>query len=663
MAGGFGEAERAVLRAVCDTFVPAVEGVEDPTGFWGRRASDLGVDRAVEAYLSGQVPEATRSGLLMLLGMLGAQGFAGASQAEREGMLRAFAGASPAAEAGIGALRGLTLMLYYGLPDAQGRNPNWAVLGYPGPCGVRQPGPKPIQPLVPPAGGLEMEADVCVVGSGAGGGVAAAVLAQAGLSVVVIEAGGYYNEADFAGVELWAYQHLYYRGGATPTADGTVTLLAGATLGGGTVVNWMNCLRTRPDVRAEWAREHGLTGLDTAEFDRHLDAVWQRIGANDRCSDYNGPHQRLLEGCQRLGYDFKRITRNADPARYDADLAGYAGFGDPSGSKQSTQRTFLLDAHQRGARIVVRCRADRILVEAGRAAGLEATATGAEGQPVKVAVRAPRVVVAAGSLESPALLLRSGIGGPAVGQYLRLHPATVVFGSYDEEQRPWWGAPQSGLSDQFADLEDGYGYLIEGVAYAPGLMGAMLPWTAGRDHKERAAQMRNTSAFVAVARDRGHGRVTLDGSGDAVHTYPVADPLDQRTILRGLETQIRIHAAAGARQIHVLTERVPAWTRGDDLDAFVAQVRAVPIGPGGHRLFSAHQLGSCRMGRDPQTSVADGRGELHDTPGVWIGDGSAFPTASGTNPMVTIMALAHRTAEAIANARVTAGRPYVVRDT
>jgi choline dehydrogenase-like flavoprotein len=130
--------------------------------------------------------------------------------------------------------------------------------------------------------------------------------------------------------------------------------------------------------------------------------------------------------------------------------------------------------------------------------------------------------------------------------------------------------------------------------------------------------------------------------------YPVTDPLDLENLKRGIEVQIRLHEAAGAHSIGPLAEGAPTWRRGDDLEAFIASVKRIPFRAGGYKLFSAHQMGTCRMGEDPETSVAGPWGELHDTKGVWIGDGSAFPTSSGTNPMVSIMALAHRTAEAIA---------------
>jgi choline dehydrogenase-like flavoprotein len=162
-------------------------------------------------------------------------------------------------------------------------------------------------------------------------------------------------------------------------------------------------------------------------------------------------------------------------------------------------------------------------------------------------------------------------------------------------------------------------------------------------------QFRYGATFIGLTRDRGGGRVTVDASGEAVPTYAVADELDAANLRRGLEAQARLHEAAGAHTITVLSAAARSWRRGDDLDRYLAAAGQIPLRAGGVRLFSAHQMGTCRMGADPAASVADPRGELHDTRGVWIGDGSAFPTSSGTNPMVTIMALARRTATAIAD--------------
>ena len=644
MSAQITETQRSSLAALVDTFVPAVAVPRDRTGFWAFRASDAGVHGAIEHMLSDQLPEPARSGLQQLLDGLAGAGLTTSTQEVREGILAAVAASSPGAAVGLRALQGLTLMLAYGQPVAgDRRNPSWDETGYPGPRSAPPPVPKTIAPFAPEPDAT-LEADVCVVGSGAGGAVVAAALAEAGRRVVVLETGGYYNEADFAQLELLAYQSMFYRGGLVPTADGTVTMLAGATLGGGTTVNWSNAVRLPTWVRSEWARDFGLDGLDTADFDRHLDAVSARISVTDRCSDYNGPNQRLAEGCAALGYPLNRAFRNADPGRYDLDSAGFVGFGDPSGSKQSTTRTYLQDAYDAGARIIVRCHADRVLVEDGRATGVEATHQGA-GRRARLVVRCPHVVVAGGAMESPALLLRSGIGGPAVGHHLRLHPASAVFGIYAAEQGSWWAAPQTSLCRQFANRGDGYGFLLECMQYGPGFLAAVVPWRSGREHKELVGKLRHTAPIICLLRDHGEGRVTVDTSGEAVPTYPVVDELDRANFADAMVELVRVHVAAGAQEVYTPAYSLPRWRRGQDLAAFLDTVRAIPPDPRGQPVFSAHQLGTCRMGRDPRTSVADPRGQMHDVRGVWIGDGSAVPTAPGVNPMLTIMALARRTAE------------------
>ena len=641
--------QRATLRAVCDTVVPSIERADDPDGFWARKATDVGADVALVEMLD-TMPPADRDGLLQLLDAIAEQGFNDMSQLSREQLFANISLASREAGVGVAALVGLTLFLTYGLPDpATGQNPAWKTFGFPGPISPVPDEPKTIAPIVP-SGDTTIEADVAIIGSGAGGGVIAGKLAERGLKVAVLEMGGYFNEADFNQSELWAYQNLYWRGGPQRTADMNVALMAGSCLGGGTVVNWTNSLRTKDHVRQEWA-DHGLTDVATDAYDAHLDGVWERLKVTDACSDLNRGHQAMQRAAEKLGWSFATIYRNWDSERYDPAMAGFMGFGDQGGAKQSTLKTYLADAASQGAEVVVRCFAERVIVEGGRAAGVEGVYTDPEsGETARVTVRAPQVVVAAGALESPAVLLRSGIGGPAAGKYLRLHPATVTLGDYGEDMQAWWGAPQAGLINEFAAIEDGHGFLIEGVQYTTGLAASSTPWSSAAAHKEMLSAYRDGASFVAVNRDHGHGQVTIDENGQAVPWYSVTDPLDIRIMAKSLEAQIRAHATAGARRIWMFAQRPIEWRVGDDLDTFVAKAQRLPVRAGGLTVFSAHQMGSCRMGSDPATSVADPRGELHDTPGVWIGDGSAFPTSSGTNPMISIMALASRTADNIAEA-------------
>ncbi|WP_102143590.1 GMC family oxidoreductase N-terminal domain-containing protein [Mycobacterium hubeiense] len=645
------DTHREVLRTLADTVIPSMERADDPTGFWAMRGSELQAHVGVEQVLSG-LPGDQRAGLLALLDGLHAQGFRAGPAGEQ--LMRDVASMGPEIAAGLNSLVSLTLAFGYAGPDPQtGTNPMWAGFGYPGAPGIEPGGGEAPEPFVPD--GSTVDADVCIVGSGAGGGLIAGVLAQAGLDVVVLEAGGNFNEPDFSGLELPAFQQFFWRGGPTPTADFNVTLLAGGTLGGGPTINWSNCLRTPLSVREQWAREFGLDGVDGPEFDRHTDAVWTRLGVNADCSDLNGPHERMRDGAAALGWSFTGLSRNADPAAYSPDTAGYIGLGDRSGAKLDVRRTYLRDAVAAGARVIVRCQADRVLTENGRAAGVLATYVDPQtGASAAVEVRAPRVVVACGSLESPALLLRSGIGGPAVGRYLHLHPVIATLALHPEPQRPWWGAPMTAMVDEFADIEGGHGFLIQNAQWATSIVAGGMARASSEELKETMARLEHAAWYVGIPRDRGHGTVTIDGAGNAVVHYALTDEVDVRVARRSMEAQIRLHAAAGAEEIVPFAATDRRWRRGEDLDEFIAAMKELPLGAGGHRIFSAHQMSSCRMGSDPATSVANPSGELHDTPGVYIGDASALPTATGVNPMISTMAMAHRTAEVIAQTAAAA---------
>lgn len=641
------------LAALCDTFVPAVRppAVEaaDPTGFWARTASDLDVAPRVAAYLEQIAPPADLADMEKLLDVLRAAGIERLPQPAREGLVKGLARLDDDAARGLEAYRGLTMLEYYGGTGDGDRNPNWEQLGYPGPPAVDPPSERAFSPVTaaPDDDRLELTADVVVVGSGSGGGVMAGVLAEGGLDVVVLEAGPAAEEHDFPHDEASALRRLYWRGGLGSTEDGNVAILAGATLGGGSTINWMNCVRPPAHVREQWAKEHGLRGLDGDDFESHLSAVLGRISATAERTELNGPNQRLREGAESHGWSWTTALRNAGSDAYDPATAGHVGFGDRTGNKQGTLRTYLRDAADAGARIVTGCTVDRVLTGGGRATGVAGTLTARDGRSVPVEVRARYVVVAAGALETPAILLRSGIGGPAVGRHLRLHPVPNIAGFYPTPQEGWWGPPQACIVDEFASTFDGYGYLVETPHMHAGLSAAAIPWLSGRDHKLIMGRGSNLSSFLAVVRERGSGSVTVDEAGVARIHYPLDEPFDHDVLRHAVRTMIALHVSAGADAIVDLTPKRAIWRRGDDPEAFAQRVAAEPLGADGRGLFSAHQMGTARMGSDPATSVADPDGELHDMPGVWIGDTSAFPTAVGSNPMVTCMALAHRTATAL----------------
>jgi choline dehydrogenase-like flavoprotein len=648
--GVLNDTRRRTLEAVCDTFAPAIEvdGHDDVLrDFYARSASDLGVASQIEGLLAQSMLPEEIEALGQLLDGFAEHDFASLPLEARTEILHQIAASSPEAKLGVRQLRGLTFLFFYGLPDEYGHNLNWDAIGYPGPISVPptpQQAPKTIALDQVSGESATMAADVCIVGSGAGGGVIAAELQKAGSSVVVLEMGQYRNESDFKQLELPGMLELYLGGGLAASEDGSIAILAGSTLGGGTVVNYMNCIRTPDHIRREWAAM-GIEGIDQPDYDQHIDAIWERLAVNDTATSHNRTHKKLIEACELLGYPHRALTRNADASCEDPSFCGYCFAGCQKGCKQSTMKTFLQDAADAGARFVVSARAERILVEDGRAAGVEATVTHDDGSTTRLTVNAPTVVVACGSIESPALLLRSGIGGPAAGKHLRLHPASLVVGVYEQPIEGWIGQIQSALSDQFKDCEGEHGFLIEAVGSSPAIQAMSLPWDDGMKHKELLARtFKHSAPFISVARDHGEGQVLIDDHGRAVTRWSFSDEIDARMFRRAMVELAKLQRAAGAKEIITFYQRPLIWRESDNFDAFLAEIERGSLQANDVAAFTAHQMGSCRMGSDRSDSVADGRGELHDTKGVWIGDGSAFPTAPGVNPMISIMSLAHRTA-------------------
>src|SRR3954451_23152778 len=572
------DTQRQTLEALCDTFIPSVEadtGAPVERDFLARAASDMQIPAAIEQTFADTLLPEEIAQFAGLLDAFAEHDFAALPLEVRTQIVHQFR-EDPAAKVGLHALKGLAFLFFYAIPDEQGQNPNWEAIGYPGPVA---PPPSPEQApktiRVADVSGPEarMECDVCIVGSGAGGGVIAAGAAEAGKSVLVLETGGYRNESDFKGLELPGMQELYYGGGLASSEDGSLAILAGQTLGGGTVVNYMNCIRTPDHIRQEWA-SHGLEGLDSPDYERdHIDVVMERLNANTEMTTQNATHQRLMAGLDAMGYEHRPIVRNVNHDD-DPEMCGFCATGCPKGCKRSVMKTWLQDASDAGASCVVGCHADRILTDDGRATGVEATVTQADGSQTKLTIDAPSVVVACGSIESPALLLRSGIGGPAVGKNLRVHPAYVVLGIYDEPIEGWRGQIQSLVCDKHASVEDGCGFLFEATGVHPGLFSATYAWEDGASHKQNMQTLRWQAPFITVNRDHGEGEVVIDSHGRPVVRWGLNDDVDARLARRANVEVCRLHLAAGAEQIFTAHAREHGWRQGESSGASLSGVES-----------------------------------------------------------------------------------------
>jgi choline dehydrogenase-like flavoprotein len=397
-------------------------------------------------------------------------------------------------------------------------------------------------------------------------------------------------------------------------------------------------------VRREWADRHGLKAVATQEFDASLDAVWERIGVNAEHSLPSRRDETIRAGLDKLGWEWGVMQRNVRGCT--EEVCRLCHFGCQLGAKQSTLKTWVQDAHDAGARVLVETRAERVRIEGGAARGVEArTAAGH-----RVTVHARAVVSACGALHTPVLLSRSGVPSKALGKHLRLHPVLVVWGQFDEEVRPWEGMLSSTFSDRDADLDGrGYGVKYEHVATPPSILLSFSPWRGGRRHAELMQAMPYTGGLGVLLRDRGVGEVRTGRDGQPVVRYRLS-PEDVDHMRRGVRGAARVAEAMGARRIYSSHSRWVAYEPGarGDLDGFMRDADACGWATGQAQLVSFHIMGSARMGGSPDTSVCDPTGQVWDVPGLYVCDGAAFPTASGVNPMVTIEALAHMNARGIA---------------
>jgi long-chain-alcohol oxidase len=640
--------QKRALENICETFLPRAEG-------WPS-ALDSGIPQAIVQAMDFNPRSNAGKEFLQLLdlwdsplhGLLTVGRLKSFSSLPEEDCIRILLTWADSSigkrRAAFQALRKAIGFLYVMLPGANGaRSPVWERLGYPGPLREKSNAvSRPLNVIVPDHE-LELSCEVCIVGSGAGGGTAAAVLAAAGKDVIVLEAGAYYDDADFDGAEFSSFRNLYTEGGFAATADHSVGLLAGECFGGTTVINYCTSFRTPDDIRTEWAAA-GVPWFTSDEYTRSLDAVCERLHVNLDHNRISRREQVLDRGLRALGWHVDAMPRNVIGCD-QGKVCGYCGYGCALGAKQSATKTWLADAQQHGARFVVEARAVRVRIESGSATGVEARSKGGH----RVNIRCKAIVSACGSIHTPALLLRSGLRNEHIGRHLHLHPVSNVCGLFDEEIRPWEGTMQAIYSDEHRFLTGNYGVKYETTALQPVIAVAVLPWREPRQYRSLLEKLSHVSAIGVLLRDRDGGRVTIDREGHPVSHYALSK-FDRAHLRSGFTGAARILEAAGARQIFSPHAEWCCYEPGrrGSLDTFTQAMDSAGWDSGRLALFSFHIQGTARLGSSPKTSASNPEGQVWEARNLYVMDSSSFPSASGVNPMISIEAIAHRNASALA---------------
>jgi choline dehydrogenase-like flavoprotein len=479
------------------------------------------------------------------------------------------------------------------------------------------------------------ECDVVVVGSGAGGAVAAATLAEAGLDVIVLEAGEHYDRDSYPSDHLEAIAELYRDGGLT-IAEGRppIPVPVAKVVGGTTVINSGTCFRAPDPVLENWKQRFGVSWADdlAADYAEAEDTLRvtqldpERMGRNG---------QLAMEGAAAIGASGAPIHRNAG----NCVQCSSCPFGCAIDAKRGMHVSYLPRAVAAGARIRAGVEVERILVEGGRAVGVSgSTRAGSGSRRRGFTVRARRAVIAAGgALGTPELLQRSGLGNRQVGRNFHIHPACWVGARYGEEVRGWEGVMQSFYVDEWERA----GILLE-ATFTPLAFGGAWLLGAGRAHQEAMLDFGNVGSIGVHLSDRSSGRVGLGAEGSLRASYKLSGE-DANRLAFGIARAAEIHFAAGATEVYPNIARVGVLKPGD-LGVF----EATTFKPSELRLEAFHPMGTARISSDPRDGACAPDGSLYGTDNLYVADASLFPTSVGVNPMMTIIAFAKQIARGVA---------------
>ena len=484
------------------------------------------------------------------------------------------------------------------------------------------------------SGDLALECEIVVIGTGAGGAAAAYELASRGRAVLLLEEGDYHRRGSFRANAARAHHQLYRDQGMTVALGNVgIPVFAGRAVGGSTVINSGTCYRAPERTFRRWRERFGLG----AEFSSAgLSPYYERVEAMLEVTPADPLHLGAIgpiiaRGADRLGLRHGPLPRNA-PA---CDGQGVCCFGCPTGAKRSTDVSYVPEALKRGAQLVTAARVDTIDMVAGRARGVTATLGGP--RKGRLTVKADAVIVAGGTLMTPLLLGRSGLGKrPSLGKNLSIHPASKVFALFDEPVDQWKGIPQGYTIDHYAEE----GLMFEGGSLPLSIASLGVPWT-GHRYTELMERYPYLATFGFMIQDESRGEVRPGAGGAPLVLYNLNDR-DLRQMQRGIEILCEVYQQAGARRV------LPALPGHDEVStpAALARLKASKLSAGDLEITAYHPLGTCRLGADEGACLGPDHALL-DAKGVYVCDGSAVPSSLGVNPQMTIMALALRAAEGI----------------
>jgi choline dehydrogenase-like flavoprotein len=487
--------------------------------------------------------------------------------------------------------------------------------------------------------------DVVIIGSGAGGGITAEMLTQAGLRVLIVEEGPLKTSTDFRQNEAEAYATLYQEGGARQSMDRAISILQGRCVGGSTVVNYTTSFRTPDSTLAHWRDELGLKDITSTALQDSFAHVEERLHIKPWEVPINRNNALLEAGIQAAGLKAHRIQRNVKGCWN----LGSCGMGCPTNAKQSMLVTTIPSALQGGATLVHNLRAERFQMGHGIVQRLIAQPVALSGDPVgaSITIRAKHYVLAAGGINSPAMLMRSDTpDGPGlIGRRTFLHPVAFSAARFAEKVEGWAGAPQTVYTDSFmsrSNLNPGIGFKIEAIPLHPGLA-SVLFGGVGQALMQRFQGYANTQMLHGLLRDgfepesRG-GRVHLNLDGSPLLNYPLTDHV-KAGFKRAWQAMADIQFASGALEVLPLHEQAKPYTSRVQARQGIQELSEVShhLGAG-----SAHVMGGCAMGATPDQGVVDQRGRHWSIANLSIHDGSVLPTSVGANPQLSIYGLAHR---------------------